>query len=97
MANTVIIRVNSGTCVPHSSSAANCEAPAKTSALIARITEAGKAVVLDMEEVTFVASAFLRICIMAAKIASPATRWVNTASIPVMSISFGDTRSRPST
>ena len=36
--------------------------------LLARITAAGKAVVLDIEEVTFVASAFLRLCIMAAKL-----------------------------
>ncbi len=44
MANTVTIRVNSGTCEPHSSSAANCEAPANTSALIARITESSSPV-----------------------------------------------------
>jgi len=36
--------------------------------LVARITAAGKSVVLDMEEVSFVASAFLHLCILAAKI-----------------------------
>ena len=36
--------------------------------LIARITTTGKSLVLDMEEVSFVASAFLHLCILAAKI-----------------------------
>ena len=36
--------------------------------LIARVTAAGKSVVLDLEEVSFVASAFLHLCILTAKI-----------------------------
>jgi acetyl-CoA synthetase len=47
--------------------------------LIARINGAGKAVVLDMEEVTFVASAFLRLCIMAAKMVDGRIRMINVS------------------
>ena len=50
--------------------------------LLDRITAAGKAVVLDMEDVAFVASAFLRLCILAAKtVGSGRIRMINVSPL----------------
>ena len=60
-----------------STQAADIQAP-----LIDRITSTRKAVVLDMEEVTFVASAFLRLCILIAKqVGADHVRMINVSPL----------------